>query len=145
MSQHNILSIKIGIGDGQNVQHKSRLNVQGSHCHRHKMLQWTFWLGQNVTVDVVNLDVSSRHRIILGSPPLEYSKNYGQNPRRHVVFINFNQLDGKDPRLLVTHSPELVSGNVWPIAVAGEDPCRRFGQNFVRTSCCLGFCPHCLL
>ncbi len=26
------------------------------------MLQWTFWLGQNVTVDVVNLDVSSWHR-----------------------------------------------------------------------------------
>ncbi len=25
-----------------------------------KMLQWTLWLGQNVTVDVVNLDVTSR-------------------------------------------------------------------------------------
>ncbi len=61
MSQRNILSINVGIGDGQNVQHKSRLNVQGSHCHRDKMLQWTFWLGPNVTVDVVNLDVSSRH------------------------------------------------------------------------------------
>ncbi len=63
MSQRNILSINVGIGDGQNVQHKSRLNVQGSQCHRDKMLQWTFWLGQNVTVDVVNLDVSSRHHI----------------------------------------------------------------------------------
>ncbi len=61
MSQRNILSINVGIGDGQNVQHKSGLNVQGSQCHRDKMLQWTFWLGQNVTVDVVNLDVSSRH------------------------------------------------------------------------------------
>jgi hypothetical protein len=61
MSQCNILSINIGIGDGQNVQHKSRLNVQGSHCHRDKMLQWTFRSGQNVTVDVVNLDVLSRH------------------------------------------------------------------------------------
>jgi hypothetical protein len=27
-----------------------------------KMLQWTFWLGQNVTVDVVNLDVTSRQQ-----------------------------------------------------------------------------------
>jgi hypothetical protein len=61
MSQRNILSINVGIGDGQNVQHKSRLNVQGSNCHKDKMLQWTFWLGQNITVDVVNLDVSSRH------------------------------------------------------------------------------------
>ncbi len=68
MSQRNILSINLGIGDGQNVQHKSRLNVQGSQCHRDKMLQWTFWLGQNVTVVVVNLDVSSRHREIAGSP-----------------------------------------------------------------------------
>ncbi len=63
MSQCNILSTNVGIGDGQNVQHKSRLNVQGSHCHRDKMLHWTFWLGQNVTVDVVNLDVLSRHHI----------------------------------------------------------------------------------
>jgi hypothetical protein len=28
-----------------------------------KMLQWTFWWGQNVTVDVVNLDVTSRQRV----------------------------------------------------------------------------------
>jgi hypothetical protein len=62
MSQRNISSINEGMGDGQNVQHKSSLNVQGSHCHRDKMLQWTFRLGQNVTLDVVNLDVSSRHR-----------------------------------------------------------------------------------
>ncbi len=31
------------------------------------MLQWTLRLGQNVTVDVVNLDVTSRQRIFLGS------------------------------------------------------------------------------
>jgi hypothetical protein len=68
MSQCNILSITVGIGDGQNVQHKSRLNVQGSHWHRDKMLQWTFWLGQNVTVDVVNLDISSRHNILPQHP-----------------------------------------------------------------------------
>jgi hypothetical protein len=49
------------------VQHKSRLNVQGSHCHRDKMLQWTFQVGQNVTVDVVNLDGSSRHLLGLVS------------------------------------------------------------------------------
>ncbi len=28
-----------------------------------KMLQWTLRLGQNVTVDVVNLDVTSRQRL----------------------------------------------------------------------------------
>ncbi len=27
-----------------------------------KMLQWTLRLGQNVTVDIVNLDVTSRQR-----------------------------------------------------------------------------------
>ncbi len=32
-----------------------------------KILQWTFWLGQNVTVDVVNLDVTSRQRSDLAS------------------------------------------------------------------------------
>ncbi len=63
MSQCNILSINIGIGDGQNVENKTRLNVQGSYCHRDKMLQRTFRLGKNITVDVVNLDVSSRHPV----------------------------------------------------------------------------------
>jgi hypothetical protein len=71
MSQRNILSINLGIGDRQNVQHKSRLNVQGSHCHRDKMLQWMFWLGQNVTVDVVNLDVLSRHRGLIWLPGIQ--------------------------------------------------------------------------
>jgi hypothetical protein len=75
MSQRNILSINGDIGDGQNVHHKFRLNVQGSHCHSDKMLQWTFWLGQNVTVDVVNFDVSSRHRGFLHTH--ERTKNPG--------------------------------------------------------------------
>ncbi len=34
--------------------------------------------------------------------------------------MNSNQLDGKGPRLLVTHSPELVSGTVWPMALHQE-------------------------
>ncbi len=51
MSQRNNLSINVGTGDGKNVQHKSRLNVQGSHsgtkCYSGrsdwvKMSLWTF-------------------------------------------------------------------------------------------------------
>ncbi len=34
--------------------------------------------------------------------------------------MNSYQLDGKGPRLLVTHSAELVSGSVWPMAVHQE-------------------------
>ncbi len=34
-----------------------------------KMLQWTFWLGQNVTVNVVNLDVTSRQRLVAVEDP----------------------------------------------------------------------------
>jgi hypothetical protein len=36
--------------------------------------------------------------------------------------MNSNQLDGKGPRLLVIHSPELVSGTVWPMALNQMTP-----------------------
>ncbi len=47
------------------------------------MLQWTFWLGQNVTVDVVNLDVSSRHRWTL--PVFIVEDSYDQDLIYHGI------------------------------------------------------------
>jgi hypothetical protein len=41
-----------------------------------KMLQWTLQLGQNVTVDVVNLDEMSRQRFILAIRTAYYMSNY---------------------------------------------------------------------
>ncbi len=96
--------------------------VKGSICRSARksysfLRKWYFYASR---VSTVNIYLSWTFVALLFSLWhwfYPWNKNYGQNPRRHVVFINSNQLDGQGPRLLVTHSPELVPGSVWPMVV----------------------------
>jgi hypothetical protein len=50
-----------------------------------KMLPWSFRLGQNVTVDVVNLDVTSRQPLL----PLYVGLSYAGNEQGGWSDVNF--------------------------------------------------------